>query len=118
MNNWPLLVVGTLITAAAQVLLKLGVTGLGDAPLEILRGIFRWQVMLGGGLYVFAFLLYLQVLARFDISYAAPVMVGGVVLLVLIAGAALGEAVSLARILGAGLVISGIVLLSIDATGG
>ena len=118
MNSWLLLVGGILSSAAAQLLLKLGVAGLGKAPLDLLHGIFRWQLMLGAALYVLAFLLYLQVLARFDLSYAAPVMVGGVVLLVFLAGAALGETIGSARILGTGLILGGIVLLSLDATRG
>jgi len=60
----------------------------------------------------FAFLVYLQVLARFDLSYAVPVMVGGVVLLASVAGAVIGETIGLARMLGAGPVIAGIVFLS------
>jgi drug/metabolite transporter (DMT)-like permease len=118
MSSWLLLVSGILFSAAVQLLLKLGVLGLGEAPLDVLRAVFRWEVMLGGGLYVLAFLLYLQVLARFDLSYAAPVMVGGVLLLVFLAGAALGEPIGPARVLGAGMIVGGIVVLSMDTTRG
>jgi drug/metabolite transporter (DMT)-like permease len=118
MNSWLAVVGGILFSAAAQLLLKLGATGPGERPLEILRAIWRWQVLLGAVLYVLAFFLYLQVLARLDLSYAAPVMLGGVLLLVSLAGATLGESIGPVRILGTGLVIAGIVLLSVDATRG
>jgi len=118
-----LLILGVVLSAAAQMLLKFGVSELADGLPAMLRVIGRWQVMLGAVLYVLAFLIYLQVLARFDLSYASPVMVRGVVMLVLVlvlvlvAGAVMGEAVGPMRLIGALLIVAGMALLSVEAGG-
>jgi multidrug transporter EmrE-like cation transporter len=115
MNSWLLMTLGVGLSAAAQLLLKLGVSAPRETPQALLGSGEAWQVPVGASLYVLAFLVYLQVLARFDLSYASPVMVGGVTLLVLAAGAALGETVGPARLFGALLVVAGISLLTLDA---
>lgn len=66
-------------------------------------------------LYVGAFALYVYLLSVFDLTVVSPLMIGGVTLLVFMAGFALGESVTLGRLAGAALVVAGIALIGQSA---
>ena len=99
-------------SAGAQVLIKLGAD----------RADFRWPALghllqsaplwAGMGLYVIAFGLYVYLLSLYELTVISPVMIGGVSLVVFLAGVGLGEAVTLPRLAGAALVVVGVALIS------
>ncbi len=103
---------GVLLSAAAQLLIKYGVTGVEGQTGPLLRAALRWPLLAGAGCYLVAFALYIYILSVLDVSFASPVMVGGVTLLILLGGYFFGEPVGLIRVAGAALIVAGIVLIS------
>lgn len=86
--------IGILITASAQIFLKIG------SSIEVFKG--RWVLYLFLSLfcYFLSFISYYLALRHFDISKISPVMMAGIVSLVAIYGFCAGETFSLLRLLG------------------
>ena len=73
----------------------------------------KWQVLVGGVVYIMSALMWLAVLGMMDISAAYPVFVSGAFLIVTLAAIVLfHEHVNLARVLGILVVVLGILLVS------
>jgi drug/metabolite transporter (DMT)-like permease len=110
-----------LFLVASQLLLRLGVRG--DAPLTVTNlsqfGGVIWRVLtspillLGYALSGVSAFIFLLVLSRFELSYAAPIFMAIYYVLLLLASAViLREGVTPSRWLGAVIVIIGIWLIS------
>jgi multidrug transporter EmrE-like cation transporter len=107
------------ITAAAQLVLKVGMT---NAPVQRLIGqgfsprliaIFFDPYVFGGlVLYVGAAMLWLFVLAKFEVSYAYPFVALGFVITALAGWLFFDDAMSLGRALGTLLICAGVVLVA------
>jgi multidrug transporter EmrE-like cation transporter len=114
---------GTVLSALAQVVLKLGMSSTAvqqaiNAPREsmyrelaIAMSTSPW-LWSGLGLYGLSMLVWLMVLARVDVSMAYPFVGLGVVVTVLAGQFMLGEAVGPIRLAGCLLVALGIVLVA------
>ena len=97
-----------LLTTAAQIVLKLGVSNpalqtllkSGATQSFLIRATFSPYVLGGLTLYVLSTIIWLLVLARADVSYAYPFVSIGFVLTALYAYYAMHEPMSLARIAG------------------
>jgi len=107
----------TVAVGAGNLLLSAGarVSGAQQDPVASwsLAFYLRPRLILGFLLYIISFLLYLQVLARADITRVYPIMVGGAFIIVF-AGARLwlGERVTSWGVLGAILIGCGVTLCS------
>ncbi len=104
-----------MLSAGAQLLIKHGVSDVNGDTARLLATLWSWPLLAGVGLYLLAFLLYAYLLSVFEISYASPLMVAGVTLLIFVAGAYLGEGVGIVRIAGALLLVAGVFLISLSA---
>jgi multidrug transporter EmrE-like cation transporter len=110
--NQPLLaLIAVLCNVAAQLSIK-------EAGRNILfgGGLLAWLnplLFLAMSLYGLSFLLTVRVFASNPLTIAAPIMAGGTFVLIAVTGAwLLGESLGTARILGMGLILAGIVLLT------
>jgi drug/metabolite transporter (DMT)-like permease len=109
-----------LLSALAQIVLKAGMTrpdiaqalaagGAGPVALAVAT---QPLVLAGLGLYGLGMLVWLFVLSRIDVSLAYPFVSLGIVVTMALGHLVFGEVISLARALGAGLVIAGILVLA------
>jgi multidrug transporter EmrE-like cation transporter len=108
------------LTAAAQVLLKIGMSSpaIQQAMSGGIRSVY-WLALtsplIWGGMICFGASagLWLLVLGKLDVSMAYPLISLGVVLTTLAGIFILGESVSIYKVLGVSLVIAGVLVLSV-----
>jgi multidrug transporter EmrE-like cation transporter len=122
-----LIVFSVACSSVAQLLLKSGMArSVAASPAAAQAG---WQatlvaaltsplVVAGLALYAFGALVWLLVLARADLSFAYPFVGLGFVMTLALGKFALGEQVSLARLMGTLLVVAGVVLIARGNAGG
>ena len=98
--------------AGAQILMKYTIGQVMTEKAELIS-IFKLSYIYASvGLYVIAFAATIYLFSVFELSFISPVLVGGVMLLIFIAGMIWGEAVSPIRITGGVLLVAGTFLLS------
>jgi multidrug transporter EmrE-like cation transporter len=108
------------LTASAQILLKVGMSGvavrqaLSDGPiLAILMEVVRAPAIIGGFvLYGISVVLWLWILSRLEVSRAYPFVGLGVIITMLFGVFMLGEPLSLAKVVGTILVAAGIYVVA------
>jgi multidrug transporter EmrE-like cation transporter len=114
-----LIVTGVMLNAAAQLLLKIGVTPLG--PLSVgwdnalptaLRVLSQWPVLGGLTCYVVSVGVWVVGLSRVDVSVAYPMLSLGYVVNAVAAWWLLGEAVGPMRSAGVLLILCGVWLVA------
>lgn len=100
------------LSALAQLMLRVGVRGLGDLSLvDTLATALTAPVVLGGlAVYAVASALWLGVLSRMELAVAYPLGASGYVLVVLLAAAA-GESVPAMRWAGVAMIVLGVLLV-------
>jgi multidrug transporter EmrE-like cation transporter len=110
---------GVLLNAAAQLLLKAGTNTLGviapgrDNWVELLgRVATQGHIVLGLSCYVVSVFVWIVGLSRVPVSIAYPMLSLGYVVNAIAAHYLLGEAVTLARWTGIGLIIAGVWLVA------
>lgn len=108
-----LITFNALITATAQIVLKLGVNRLGvfqvDKIVEFFFKAAASPYILGGtSLYVFSLGLWLVILSKANVSYAYPIMGMSYIFSILLAMLVLHERANGWQWLGAGIIIIGI----------
>jgi len=109
------------LTAAAQVLMKLGMSSpaiqqaLASGSLRELAGMVLASPAIWGGMLCFGASagLWLLVLGRLEVSAAYPLVSLGVVLTTLAGIFILGESAGMYKILGVTLIVAGVLVLSI-----
>ena len=107
------------ITAAAQLVLKTGMTSpavqrlIGDGVSLRLAGVFLNPFVVGGLLLYFAAaMLWLLVLAKFEVSFAYPFVALGFVITAVAGWLLFDEPMSLSRVAGTVLICAGVVLVA------
>lgn len=110
-----LFAVYALLSAGGLVLFKLGGR---DAALELGRTGFSislsWKMLLGIFCYLCSFLLWLVIVSRTQLTFAMPLSVGVVNILVFLGSARfLGEQITPTKILGLAVIVLGLFLISI-----
>jgi drug/metabolite transporter (DMT)-like permease len=108
------------LTAAAQIALKLGVSGArmqqelstGTTSGFLTRALLAPTVLVGLGLYALSTVLWLLVLAKSDVSYAYPFVSLGFVFTSVYAFLVLHEPMQAARIGGIALIVLGVVFVA------
>jgi multidrug transporter EmrE-like cation transporter len=117
-----LILSGVLMSAAAQVMLKLGMSapavqaGLGQGEIaSVAMSLLRSPWLLGGLLiYGLSVVVWLVVLARVDVSYAYPFVALGMVVTTLSGHYLLGEGLPVMRVVGVAIIVAGVVLLALS----
>jgi len=109
------LVISTLFAAAGQVMWRLGMKSVGtfeSYDLNTLLHVFtNWQVDLGLVLYGLSTLFWLSALSKKDLSYVYPFVAGTYLLVLLLSYFVLKENFGLERVVGAALVLTGLVII-------
>lgn len=87
-------VLGIIITAAAQILLKIG------SSFEILKSKWLTYLILSLCCYSISFVAYFLALRYFDISKISPVMMSSIICIITVYGFLSGEHINLSRLFG------------------
>ncbi|MDH5545176.1 MAG: hypothetical protein OEZ43_06260 [Gammaproteobacteria bacterium] len=111
MSNFVLFILATLASVSAQILTRQGMT---QQTNDVIASLLSWQVFAALVCYALAFVCYALFLARVELSLAAPLFVGGTIILLQVYGQFTGEHLDIYRIVGAVLVIAGVTLLSLS----
>ena len=113
------IVIGVLLNACAQLLLKAGVNAVGHfdiTPANILPVGFRiatqWPIIGGLTCYVVSVVVWIVGLSRVDVSLAYPMLSLGYVVNAFAAWYLFGEVLSVQRLVGIGIILVGVVVLA------
>jgi multidrug transporter EmrE-like cation transporter len=117
-----LILLGVLMSAAAQVMLKLGMSApatlaaLGqDEVVRVAIALLRSPWLLGGLLiYGLSVVAWLVVLSKVDVSYAYPFVALGMVVTTFSGHYLLGETLPAMRVVGLAVIVLGVVLLALS----
>ena len=112
---WLLAFFSIALSAAAQLLMKIGMSGIGSSALtgapSLIAAIGNPYVAGGFAAYGIGAILWLQVLSRADLSMAYPLVSIGFVLVAGLSWLVLGEPLSIGRVVGTVLIIAGVVFM-------
>ncbi len=115
----PLILLGVLLNAFAQVLLKRGMLGIGYFEIHfqnlfpvIKKVAANGYILSGLGSYVISVAIWLLVLARVEVSYAYPFLSVGYVVVTLMGYFLFQESLSWMRVVGISIITLGVILLS------
>jgi drug/metabolite transporter (DMT)-like permease len=112
---YSLLVAACVLTVTGEVLLKLGIDRLGGFEFSV-SGLWRtftnWQVFLGFVLVFGGALFWLGVISRVDLSFAYPLLALNYLVLMVPARFVLNEQITLNRLLGAAIIVCGVVVIT------
>jgi len=98
--------------AGAQILMKYSISllSIDNLPLfDIFKG---WHIYVSVGLYVIAFILTIYLFSVFELSFISPLLVGGVMLFIFLAGFFWGESITVTRVIGGVFLVLGMTLLT------
>ncbi len=117
-----LLIICVIITPVGNLLLKSGMNECGSIAeaeggvVQYYGNVFtKWQILLGGVVYIMSALMWMAVLGMMDITAAYPIFISGAFLIVTVAAAILfGEHLSVVRVIGIAIVIAGIFIVSVS----
>lgn len=117
--EFSLILTGVLLNAAAQLLLKAGVRGIGHFDFSLAN---TWPIgrelatnlpILGGlACYAVSVVVWILALSRVEVSIAYPMLSIGYVVNALLAWWLFGEAVGPQRLVGIGVIIVGVVIVA------
>ena len=117
--SFTLIMIGVLLNAAAQLLLKAGTNSVGGFAFSrenILP--VGWQlatephIIAGMSCYVFSVVVWVLALSRVEVSIAYPMLSIGYLLNAIAAWYLFGEAVSVTRLVGIGVIILGVFIVA------
>lgn len=107
----PLILVGVLLNAFAQICLKKGlVHGMSWDPAAILRLVFTPWILAGLACYAVSVLVWMKALSLVDASYAYPFLALGFLANALLARGFLGEAIPTLRWVALAIIVLGVAL--------
>jgi drug/metabolite transporter (DMT)-like permease len=114
-----LVLVGVLLNAVAQLLLKAGTNKLGslfsvgsEVSSEIARIAFQPFILGGLSCYVFSFALWIVALSKAPVSVAYPMLSIGYIVNVVVAHYLLGETITIQKLLGILIIIIGVYVVA------
>ncbi|MCI0752497.1 DMT family transporter [Teichococcus vastitatis] len=108
MFHWLTLAAAICTSLAGQVLLKMGTIGGGSFVTQL----FRWQTVIGLGLYGGAAMLYIVALRKLPMSVALPCTAASYIIVAVIGHFAFGEALGAQKLAAIALISAGVVLLA------
>ena len=110
---------GVFLNASAQLLLKAGVTAVGQFEFTsasiipvALKLIMQPALLAGLGCYAVSVIVWIMGLSRVDVSIAYPKLSLGYVLNALCAAWFFGEVLSIQRLIGIGIILAGVYVLA------
>ncbi|KND61592.1 Permease of the drug/metabolite transporter (DMT) superfamily [Candidatus Burkholderia verschuerenii] len=113
------IIIGVLLNAVAQLLLKAGVNTVGHfdiTPANIVPVGFKiatqWPIIGGLTCYVFSVVVWIVGLSRVDVSIAYPMLSLGYVVNAFAAWYLFGEVLSMQRLIGIGIILVGVAVLA------
>jgi len=113
------IVIGVLLNATAQLLLKAGVNGVGHFEFTTaniipvgLKIATQWPIIGGLTCYVFSVVVWIVGLSRVDVSVAYPMLSLGYVVNAFAAWYLFGEILSVQRLVGIGVILVGVAILA------
>lgn len=119
MNYLPLIMLGVMLNAGAQLALKEGMRRVGHFEfLWVNAAPVGWQmatnpfVAFGIGLYVLSVVVWLLVLSRVDVSFAYPMLSVGYIVNAIAAYYLFGEDLSVMRVSGILVIVAGVYLIT------
>jgi drug/metabolite transporter (DMT)-like permease len=114
-----LLITASALTVIGEVLLKLGVNVVSErvgafslAPNVLWATFTDWRVILGFALVFGGSLFWLGVISRVNLSFAYPLLALNYVLILIPSRFLLGETISPSRIVGAVIVVIGVIVIT------
>ena len=116
--SFGLVLVGVLLNAGAQLLIKAGTTALGtlvsaDGPFAtVLRIVFQPYILGGLLCYVVSVGIWIVVLSRVPVSVAYPMLSIGYVVNAFVAYFLFGESLTVLKLIGIGVIIIGVILVA------
>ena len=117
--SFGLILIGVLLNASAQLLLKAGVGSVGVIALQwngaVATGLklaFEPHILGGLACYDVSVVVWILALSRVDVSIAYPMLSIGYVVNALAAWALLGESMNLSKLVGIGIIILGVFVLA------
>jgi multidrug transporter EmrE-like cation transporter len=113
------IIIGVLLNACAQLLLKAGVNAVGHFEFSV-RNIVpvgfkiatQWPIIGGLTCYVFSVVVWILGLSRVDVSVAYPLLSLGYVVNAFAAWYLFGEILSVQRLVGIGVILIGVAVLA------
>ncbi len=119
LSTFFIIVAGVLLNAIAQLLLKAGVTPLGQLHVDFSnllsttgRVLTQWPIVAGLGCYVVSVGVWIVALSRADVSLAYPMLSLGYVVNAIAAWYLFGELLGPTRIAGIALILAGVFVMS------
>ncbi|OPZ60106.1 MAG: 4-amino-4-deoxy-L-arabinose-phosphoundecaprenol flippase subunit ArnF [Deltaproteobacteria bacterium ADurb.Bin510] len=112
-----LIILSIILGAAGQIFLKLAADGCAEHTSNLdfyLSLAANHNTWLGALTYGLSFMLWLKVLARFELSYARPLVGLSYVIVAALSLIVLGERPSALRWLGIGLVTAGVIVIGLE----
>lgn len=117
--SFALVMIGVLLNAAAQLLLKAGTNSVGTFAFSLENAVpVGWKLAtephIVGGLacYVVSVVVWIMALSRVEVSIAYPMLSVGYVVNAIAAWHLFGEAVSATRLVGIGVIIVGVFIVA------
>jgi len=117
--TFPLLLLGVMLNAGAQLLLKIGMTRIGSFNFSVdnlipigLKVATNFPIITGLTAYVISVIVWLLVLSRVDVSVAYPMLSLGYVVTALVAYFVFGENISLVRMTGIFIILVGVYMVA------
>ena len=117
--SFSLVLLGVLLNAAAQLLLKAGTNSIGQFEFSVanalpvgLRVAGQPYILAGLLCYVFSVAVWIMALSRVQVSVAYPMLSIGYVVNAVAAYFLFGEAVTLQRLLGIGVIVIGVYIVA------
>lgn len=110
-----LLLTAIALTVTGELLLKAGVNRVGEfnASFDVLLRTFtEWRVVLGFALIFGGSLFWLAVISRVDFSFAYPMLALSYVVSMIPAYYLLNEQITLNRVIGASIIVLGVIVIS------
>jgi drug/metabolite transporter (DMT)-like permease len=116
---YSLLVAACVLTVIGEVLLKLGVAHVGEQvgafsldPQVLWATFTEWRVILGFALVFGGAIFWLGVISRVELSFAYPLLALNYLILLIPARFILNEAITPTRIIGAGIIVLGVIVIT------
>jgi multidrug transporter EmrE-like cation transporter len=114
-----LILTGVMLNAGAQLLLKAGVTPLGELSVDLhnllptmLKVLMQWPIVAGLACYVISVGVWIVGLSRVEVSIAYPMLSMGYVVNALLAWWLFGEALGPMRWAGMVLILAGVLVMA------
>lgn len=118
MNNFFLIMVGVLLNAVAQLLLKKGMMIIGEVSLDwnsfvslAFKAGTNIYIVVGLISYVISFMVWLIVLSKVEVSYAYPFLSIGYIVAAVVGYFFFGESMGLFKICGIAAICFGVILM-------